>query len=353
MRFALALLLFPAVLHAQHFVDTVKSPADTFIVYGYKNFQVTFDVTVDSVVKVQPPVVLGKAYGPSALYSLSTLAPYTGSGGESSNAPEYVLSTLAKARATKTKVILNLPCGAHNQDPNKRGFCLRDSSGIAVFSRAKFDSALAKFNTTEIRNALLTAYRDTVLIAVNLMDEPWVKGLGDGNTWGPKGLTRQQADTSCRSAHAILGPIPVGTSDASPKVWNASYLFKWCDVGIPQFSYRMGSPAVWRDTLSAQASAGGYQQIYSHNVVNGGTQDKDGTWDCSQQGGIKGTASPNCTMTPTQINTAVAALGDAGCGILLMWRADSTRFAKLGTTVFNAAASTQAQRLQRWCKVRS
>jgi hypothetical protein len=52
-------------------------------------------------------------------------------------------------------------------------------------------------------------------------------------------------------------------------------------------------------------------------------QDRDGTYDCTGAGqGGTGTYSPNCRMTPQQIQDWGTLLGSAGCGGLYMWRYD-------------------------------
>lgn len=367
MRWLAALMLLPSLVMAQTvtpFVQKMPSGAtDTLIVYGRSiTTYVTSTnttTTVDSIVKWTPPIALGKPFGPSGLWAtnvppLPYTAPFTAAGGENSIPASQLVKNLARARTTKTPVVVALPCGAHNQDPARRGFCLRDSSGVAVFSRARFDSALATYNTPAVKAAVDSALQAGVLLGINLMDEPWVKGGGDGNTWGPKGLTRQQADTSCRAARNLpaFAGAPVGLSDASWKIWPMNgYVFQWCDFGVPQFSYRMGSPAVWRDTMLVQVAQGKYGELFSFNVVNGGTQDKT-TWPACPGSPQAGTSSPNCTMNSSQILTVAAALGDAGCGALITWRADSSRFAKIGQPTFTQVAATQAQRQQRPCKVR-
>jgi hypothetical protein len=365
MRLALALLLFPAILAAQTvtpFTQKVPSGTDTLVVYGHSTTTAVTTTntttTVDSIVKWSPPVALGKPFGPSGFFAtnvppLPFTAPFTAAGGENSIPADQLVKTLAKARQQKRPTVVALPCGSHNQDPTRRGNCLRDSSGVAVFSRFRFDSALATYNTPAVAAAVDSALKAGVLLGINLMDEPWVKGGGDGNTWGPKGLTRQQADTSCRAARNLpaFKGAPVGLSDASPKIWPTGYTFQWCDFGVPQFSYRFGSPAVWRDTMLVQVAQGKYGELFSFNIVNGGTQDKT-TWPACPGAPYKGTSSPNCTMTGSQAITVASALGDAGCGALITWRVDSLRFAKIGQPPFTQIAATQAQRQQRPCKVR-
>jgi hypothetical protein len=62
--------------------------------------------------------------------------------------------------------------------------------------------------------------------------------------------------------------------------------------------------------------------MFGLNILNGGNQDRDGTWDCKDQGGILGQYSPNCAMTAQQLKDFGGTLGPAGCGLLL-WRYDA------------------------------
>jgi hypothetical protein len=41
----------------------------------------------------------------------------------------------------------------------------------------------------------------------------------------------------------------------------------------------------------------GMAVIFSFNILDGGVQDKSGTYDCAGTGGL-GTNPPNCRMTP-------------------------------------------------------
>jgi hypothetical protein len=69
----------------------------------------------------------------------------------------------------------------------------------------------------------------------------------------------------------------------------------------------------------ALAQRDGHAIMFSINILNGGTQDLDGTWDCPGVG--IGTYAPNCRMTPEQVRDNGLVLGPAGCG-LVMWRYD-------------------------------
>ena len=80
----------------------------------------------------------------------------------------------------------------------------------------------------------------------------------------------------------------------------------------------MGAVTADRDSALAMGRRDGHAIAFSMNILNGGTQDKDGTWDCTGTGGI-GTYSPNCRMTASQVKSYGLVLGPAGCA-LLMWR---------------------------------
>lgn len=343
-----------SMLSAQSFTQTVVEGSDTFTVYGSTSTVTNTTVTIDSIVKkvpIPPPVVvLGRGYGPTNLLNEPLpYTPFTADGGASSNRPQWLLDNLAKARTRKVQIIPNLPCGAHSA--SKLGNCLAIVNGIVRFSKARFDSAVATYNIPAVRTALANAYKDSVLIAVNVMDEPWVTGGGDGNTWGPVSLSRALVDSLCMSARLALGNIPIGTSDQIK--WAQSGPRKFCDVGIFQFSYRLGQVGAWRDSVLTLTTQQGYAPIFSFNWINGGTQDRDGTWNCAQQGGVKGTRSPNCTMTTGQYIAAGTALGGSGCGALLSWRYDKPRqLLPQFPPVFNTVADLQAQRAQTVCVVR-
>ncbi len=297
-------------------------------------------------------MVKGRTYGPSDLFSATPpFAPFTANPSASSGRPQYLMDNIAKARQYKVQLLAGLPCGAHSA--THLGACLVMKNGVAVFSQARFDSAMALFNTPELRAALAQSVKDSVLVGVNIMDEPWVSGTGDGNTWGPPGtMTRARVDSLCRSVKTILGPtVPVGTSDLAK--WQRTGPWQWCDIGVTQYSYRFGDVIAWKDSILSASQAQGYMAVFGSNIIDGGTRDTDGTWDCAAQGGVKGLNSPNCQMTPSQVVFVGVNLGDAGCGPLGMWRYDATRFALPGfATAFAQVSALQLQRPQRMCRVR-
>jgi hypothetical protein len=346
------LLALTSPLSAQSFTQQVVTGPDTSTVYGHYVTVTQTTVTVDSVIPKKPtppPVVLGFPYGPIRLFDASASPPFNGTGGISSGSPQSLLDNITKARQRKIPFIANLPCGGHNAV--NLGNCLALVNGVPTFSQLRFNDALERYNTASVRAAVQAAVKDSILIGINLMDEPWVTGGGDGNTWGPAGtMTRQRVDSLCRRARNVFGPgVPLGASDQTK--WQRTGKWDACDIGIAQFSYRYGSVKAWRDSILAVSSAQGYQSIFSTNFINGGTQDRTGPWDCP--GGHKGQRAPNCQQTPAQHIGAIDTLGDKGCGVVTMWRYDAARFALPGyATAFATAAALQAQRKRKVCGVR-
>jgi hypothetical protein len=114
------------------------------------------------------------------------------------------------------------------------------------------------------------------------------------------------------------------------------------DFIIDQYSTVRGPVATFRDAGLALGLRDGHKIVFSLNVINGGTQDTDGTWDCIGTGG-KGTFAPNCRMTPTQVQTFANTLAPSGPGFF-MWRYDATMDQDPNyVAVFEAIAAQQAQ----------
>jgi hypothetical protein len=154
------------------------------------------------------------------------------------------------------------------------------------------------------------------------MDEPHVSGMGDGNTWGPPGtLDKSIVDSLCGYAKAIFPTLRVGVAHVHT-VLDPTVGYKVCDFQMSQFSYRFGTPAQWRDQALDYTRRTGTPIVFSFNPVNGGTPDRDGVWDCKDQGGIKGSRQPNCAMTARQILDAATTLGKATCIAQTFWRYD-------------------------------
>jgi hypothetical protein len=231
-------------------------------------------------------------------------------------APANIVTTLRDARSVKTSLILNMTGGKHEKYMTN-----------GAFDYAKWVAAMDEYKSDAIRQAVANAVADGTIVGNSVMDEPHVSGAGDGNTWGPVGtMTKARVDQMCAYVKQIFPTLPTGVAHRHD-VFEPTKSYRVCDFIIAQYSSRLGSVTEFRDAGLALARRDGHAIVFGMNILNGGTQDKDGVWNCSGTGGI-GTYSPNCRMTPTQIREVGLTLGPAGCG-LTMWRFDQTFVANL------------------------
>jgi hypothetical protein len=288
-----------------------------------------------------PSTTVGVPYGPSGYLQETSSGSFTFAPNESANKDAFVMDAINEARARGVPTQLALPCGAHSS--TNLGWCLeKTAAGVIQFSQARFDSALARTLTPATRAEIVKAHRDGIVTSILLFDEPWVKGGDDGagsivgNTWGPKGMTRAFVDVRCAQVKALLPGVPVGTSDHLT-AYDSNGATKVCDFGQFQYSHRFGDVVAWRNAALARGKRDGYQVTFSMNVINGGTQDRDGTYDCvGSQFGPKGQRSPNCGMTEAQIKNVLDVLLGHGAGGQMMWRFDAVRYARADwTRAFN------------------
>jgi hypothetical protein len=226
----------------------------------------------------------------------------------------YTASTLvariAAARTMKRKLVLSMTGGAHENYLTN-----------GVFDRAKWEAKQDSYNTAEIRAAVAAAVADGTVIGESVMDEPNVSGLGDGNTWGPVGtMTKARVDSLCGYVQQMFPTLPVGVAHRHD-VFEPSKSYRVCDFILTQYSARAGSVTTFRDGALQMAARDGHAIMFAMNLLNGGTQDLDGTWDCTGTGGL-GSRSPNCRMTSQQVRDWGITLGSAGCG-MVMWRYDA------------------------------
>jgi hypothetical protein len=230
--------------------------------------------------------------------------------------PASIVATLREARSAKTKLILNMTGGRHE----------KYMTGGA-FDYAKWVAAMDLYRSAAIRDAVAQAVADGTIVGNSVMDEPHVSGAGDGNTWGPEGtMTKARVDQMCGYVKNMFPTLPTGVAHRHD-VFEPTKSYRVCDFIIAQYSSRIGSVTQFRDAGLALARRDGHAIIFGMNILNGGTQDKDGVYDCAGTGGM-GTYSPNCRMTPTQIREVGLTLGQAGCG-LTMWRFDQTFIQKV------------------------
>jgi hypothetical protein len=229
-----------------------------------------------------------------------------------STTPSNILERIAVARARGMKLILTMTGGAHQNYMTNGAFDL-------VKWRAKMDA----YDTPAIKAAVSAAVADGTIIGNSVMDEPHVSGVGDGNTWGPRGtITKERVDQMCGYVKEIFPMLPVGVVHPH-KAFEPSRSYRICDFMVDQYSWRQGDVVRFRDQGLAQGRRDGIAVAFSMNILNGGIQAaRDGLWDCqATMTGGRGTYKPNCRMSPEQVREWGQLLGVAGCA-LVMWRYD-------------------------------
>jgi hypothetical protein len=231
--------------------------------------------------------------------------------------PGNIISRIDAARSRGKKLMLAMTGGHHPY--------LTDG----VFDRAKWNAAMQLYNTAAIRDAVAKGVADGTIMGNSVMDEPQVRGLGDGNTWGPAGtMTKVRVDSLCRFVKAIFPTLPVGVVH-NHDVFEPTKSYQACEFIVSQYDSYRGSVTAFRDGGLAIARRDGHAIAFSLNIMDGGAQAaRDGLWNCplTTTGG-RGTYNPNCRMTAQQVREFGLVLGPAGCG-LLMWRYDATFMAR-------------------------
>jgi hypothetical protein len=283
----------------------------------------TAAVTLAPPVTVAPPPTTGKIGVPfGASQQLSRIgsisAPFTMS--MDAYSPATIVSRIQAARTGGYTLLLALPGGAHSN-------YMSTINGVYQFDANKWRAAMAGYNTSTIRQAVAQGVSDGTVLAANIMDEPYVFGgaTGGGNTWGPRGtMTKARVDSLCGYVKSIFPTLPNGP-EHQHQLFEPEKSYHVCDLYIDQYKAAYGSLTTYRDAALAMAARDGHQVMFALNILDGGVQDKDGTYDCSGPGqGGKGTYNPNCRMTPDEVRDWGNQLGSAGCGGLYMWRYDDT-----------------------------
>jgi len=236
-----------------------------------------------------------------------------------STAPGAIVSLINASRNRGIKLILAMTGGSHDN-------YMSTLNGVLQFDFTKWKSRMDKFNTATIKNAVAAGVADGTVIGANMMDEPQAHAdvQSGGNTWGPEGtMTKVRVDQLCGYAKSIFPTLPVGIN-ARWAVFEPTKTYQTCEFFIDQYSYRLGELGAYRQGvltyLQKQVSAGhSMRLVAAMNVINGGTQDKTGAWDCPQS--HRGYTAPNCWMTPEQVKAAGASYGVLGCGFV-MWQWD-------------------------------
>jgi hypothetical protein len=211
-----------------------------------------------------------------------------------------------------------------NMTGDKHAAYMSTIDGVLQFDESKWRAQMETFNTATIRQAVAQAVADGTIVGTSVMDEPYVSGGADGggNTWGPKGtMTKARVDTLCGVVKQMFPTLAVGVAHQHDK-FEPTKSYYVCDFIIDQYDWRRGDVSAFRDAGLAMAARDHHAVMFGINILDGGVQDKDGTYSCDGPGqGGKGTYPPNCRMTPQQVRDWGLLLGKAGCG-LYMWRAD-------------------------------
>ena len=288
--------------------------------------------------------VMGSDPSPGTEAFTLGLDPYTA---------DNLIFRIVAARTKKLKLILALTGGAHSID--NPGNYLSVIDGVLQFDRAKWDAKLATFDTPAIRGAIAEGVADGTIIGATVMDEPYVSGGGDGNTWGPVGtMTKVRVDSLCGEVKRYFPTLPAGVGHQH-QLFEPENSYRVCDFLVDQYVSRFGPVTEWRDAALAMAARDGYAVAFSMNILNGGIRDNDddGVWECPVPltGGY-GTQEPNCRMTAEQVRSFGMTLGSAGCA-LVMWRYDDEFMADpANRQAFNDVAARLASQAAPPCHVR-
>jgi hypothetical protein len=279
----------------------------------------------------------GIPFGPFGLWKTATSvewgpAPFTGSHNYSS--ASNIVTQINSARLMKQRLILAMTGGSS-----------KNYLTNGKFDLSKWKNKINTFNTTTIRNAIAAGVSDGTIIGNTLMDEPETK------QWGGV-MTKPLLDQMATYAKNFFPTLPMGVNHGPPAYkWHNTERYRVVDYVLYQYAYYVtsGNISAWRDAVLSQARTDGVTPAFSMNILNGGVQDKTGTWDCAGTGG-KGTRAPNCRMTPDQVRNWGNVIGVAGCA-LAMWQYDDAFMSKsTNVDAFRAVASTLNAKARRSCK---
>jgi hypothetical protein len=254
-------------------------------------------------------------------------------------APGELISHIAAARTHGIRLLLLLTGGSHDRYKTN-----------GVFDMAKWKAAVNAFDTPSIRDAIAAGVADGTIIGNSVMDEPQQSGTTTKD-WGPPGtMTKARVDSMCGYVKNIFPTLPVGVGH-DHNAFEPSKSYFVCEFFMTQYAHRKGDINTWRDGGLALAARDGLEIIYSLNLLDGGVQDKTGTWDCAGTGGL-GTHGRNCRMTADQVREWGQLLGQVGCA-LFAWRYDSDYFAKpQNQAAFSAVAIALSDQPRRRCSHR-
>jgi hypothetical protein len=280
----------------------------------------------------------GLPFGPFGLWNTATTvswgpAPFTGS--HNYTDPNGIVLQISAARSKHQRLLLAMSGGASSKYLTNGKFDLN-----------KWKNRMNLFKTTAIKNAVAAGVADGTIIGNTVMDEPETKQWG-GN------VTKPMLDAMGTYTKAIFPTLPVGVNHGPTGYyqWRGSERYRVLDYVLNQYAWWVttGNVAAWRDKVLAQARLDGVTPAFSLNIINGGVQDRTGSYDCPNTGG-KGSRFPNCRMTSTQVRDWSKALGVYGCAMTL-WKYDASFLSKAANLdAIRDVAATLNSKARRSCK---
>jgi len=304
----------------------------------------TASITIGSAPPARPATVarlstdVGRPFGLFGLWNSPTSmiwgpGPFTVS--QNFTDPTGIVAQITTARAMHQKLVLAMTGGSHNQYLT-----------AGAFDLSKWQARMQLFNTTAIREAIAQGVADGTVVGNSIMDEP------EHRTWGGT-LTKSVLDEMAEYAKTMFPTLPIGVNHGPNGYyqWRPTERYKVVDYVVNQYNWWVtnGDVVAWRDKVLAQAALDGVTPAFSLNLLDGGTQDKDGTWDCAGTGG-RGNHPPNCRMSPGQALEWGSALAPAGC-LLLMWKFDDDLMKDSDyQATFKSLAAKMAAEPARTCK---
>jgi hypothetical protein len=278
----------------------------------------------------------GLPYGPIGLWAtLNTFemgpAPFTLS--QELVSPSSIVARISNARSKGQRLVLAMTGGNAN-----------DYKTNGKFDLAKWKRRMNGFNTSAIRNAVANGVSDGTVVGNTMMDEP------ETVRWGGN-VSKSVLDNMAAYAKGMFPSLPVGVNIGPPGYrWRASERFHRLDWVRYQYSWLVtkGDVGAWRSAVLNQAQKDGVTAAFSLNVLDGGTKDTKGSWDCP--GTHRGTYNRNCWMSPDQVRTFGRAIGPSGC-FLLMWTYTDAFMLKSGNRdAFGDVASVMKTKSRRSCR---
>jgi hypothetical protein len=310
-----------------------------------------------AVVSATTPGSTGLPFGPFGYWN-STADMSTYNLSHDQYGPSNLASRVATAKQRGLKLVLVLSGGSHNADEDGTGPLLSIMRGgkcpttpCLQFDPAKWGGLLDRFTTPTLKQVIADGVSDGVIIGADVMDEPYVANDGQGHTWGPDStMTKARVDSLCNVVKTKLPGLPAGV-DAQHQLFDGNNHYHVCDFIIDVYNNRFGALQPWADAGKAMAATDHYAILFGLNVLDGGVQDKDGTYSCDGPGQAgKGTFGLNCRMTASDLKTWGQTLGPQGCG-LIMWRYDQPYFdVPANKTSLTAIRNTMNSAPHRECK---